>query len=731
MNLVGYTATALSRNDIEDTPTNKNVVDFAVVELKDLSGNLVTIYDDALGANPETQKTCDTNGQVTFFAEVGDYDLEINGKAQRINLSSGLADFISTKTDESVQDFIDTFALKIFQSPADDLTEIKTRTLLGGEVYEVRKVSDNSFADIYTDKEGLNPIPQDGTSNVSGSDGAIEFYIADEMYYINSGSASSNFNVGNLDSSITIRKLGYKFGEDAKPYILKAATLGYKKIILPKGAVKLSQFDLTSTVSGVEVTGAGSGFAYTPSTVIEPFSAGQTDLFISQSGVGGVDNVKFSKFKIAGGFNTDYGIRQLSGAGWEYEDLQGDGCKEWILWSEQGLNSYNRIYLKPDRALSTGGLMAYSDYFMSKVEVSGGGTGFWLSAGGGRFTDCLANAQSEQCVLIKPLTSTTNHINTSVLGLYTGEVFNALESPIINVENNGASRVRDVQFSNLHTVSAQGTGGEKHNIHCKITNADRVTFNAWQALGIGSFENATRYDAGGLHLSGCNDIKLASGMIYDISKAAIKVENSSLQIGGAFAVKNWGGAFATGKDSAAIQCSDSTSRVSIGNMEFINERVSALKAIDADNGIFFSISTPVVRLFGTLPQNVFEFTSNEPAYSVKQANDNTLYMFGSRCTYKGQFSSTSGGGSFSIVTLPNISQNASYEINIQQVSNGANATTGNIFTFESTCGVCTTGNTNSTTSLQNNFTNTGLDVGVDIGTGYGVTTWQYSITRSV
>ncbi|AKN44337.1 hypothetical protein [Pseudoalteromonas phage Pq0] len=195
MNLVGYTATALSRNDIEDTPTNKNVVDFAIVELKDLQGNLVVMYDDAEGLNPEKQKICDTDGQVTFFAEIGDYDLEINGKAQRINLSSGLASFISTKTDESVQDFVDSFALKIFQSPTDGgLTEIQTRTVDAGEVYEVRKTSDDSLATIYSDAAGTTEILQDGTDNKSGSDGVVEFYISNGDYYIDYNSVSSGFS---------------------------------------------------------------------------------------------------------------------------------------------------------------------------------------------------------------------------------------------------------------------------------------------------------------------------------------------------------------------------------------------------------------------------------------------------------------------------------------------------------------------------------------------------------
>ena len=87
MNLVGYTTTALSRNDIIDTPTNKNIVDFSIVELKDYDGNLVTIYDDIKGTNPETQKSCDADGQLTFFAEAGDYILEVNGIPQYITIS--------------------------------------------------------------------------------------------------------------------------------------------------------------------------------------------------------------------------------------------------------------------------------------------------------------------------------------------------------------------------------------------------------------------------------------------------------------------------------------------------------------------------------------------------------------------------------------------------------------------------------------------------------------------
>lgn len=106
------------------------------------------------------------------------------------------AEFVATKTTENAQDFIDSFALKIFQSPTDGLTEINTRTLLGGEVYQVRKVIDDSLATIYSDKEGLSPVTQNGTSNVSDSDGVVEFYIADGDYYVEAGGSRSDFSTG-------------------------------------------------------------------------------------------------------------------------------------------------------------------------------------------------------------------------------------------------------------------------------------------------------------------------------------------------------------------------------------------------------------------------------------------------------------------------------------------------------------------------------------------------------
>jgi len=112
------------------------------------------------------------------------------------------AEFVATKTTESAQDFIDSFALKVFQSPAGGaLTEIQTRTVETGDAYEVRKTSDDSLATIYSDSAGAAEIIQNGTDNVSSVDGVVDFYIADGDYYIEVAGIKGNFKVSSGSTS--------------------------------------------------------------------------------------------------------------------------------------------------------------------------------------------------------------------------------------------------------------------------------------------------------------------------------------------------------------------------------------------------------------------------------------------------------------------------------------------------------------------------------------------------
>lgn len=102
----------------------------------------------------------------------------------------------------NVQDFIDSFELKVFQSPTTSSTTlIESYTKQPNQVFEVRKTSDDTLATIYSDEAGTTEIVQNGTNNISGSDGVVEFYITAGDYYIEVGSTISNFAAENLNLS--------------------------------------------------------------------------------------------------------------------------------------------------------------------------------------------------------------------------------------------------------------------------------------------------------------------------------------------------------------------------------------------------------------------------------------------------------------------------------------------------------------------------------------------------
>lgn len=133
-----------------------------------------------------------TRARVYSGATLTDYVFE-NGVWQVLSIT---AVQVLLNTTSTVQSFVDSFALKVFQSPTSTgLTEIQTRTASGSEVYEVRSTLDGSLATIYSDASGLNKIPQDSSANVSNSDGVVSFYIASGFYSISSSNVTSKFSV--------------------------------------------------------------------------------------------------------------------------------------------------------------------------------------------------------------------------------------------------------------------------------------------------------------------------------------------------------------------------------------------------------------------------------------------------------------------------------------------------------------------------------------------------------
>ncbi len=196
----------------------------------DTDGDLIAVgtLDEIAKPTDGINLTVQINVKLQTAAQV-DVFYDNQGAIDFEGLRNRNASALNTNTTESTQDFIDSFALKTFQSPTDGLTEINTRTLSGGEVYEVREVSDDSLATIYSDVAGTTEIVQNGTDNVSGSDGVVEFYIDNGGYYIEVGSVKSNFNANynrEIKSTEVFANLKLQAGSKVKTKQYSEAILG-------------------------------------------------------------------------------------------------------------------------------------------------------------------------------------------------------------------------------------------------------------------------------------------------------------------------------------------------------------------------------------------------------------------------------------------------------------------------------------------------------------------------
>lgn len=175
-----------------------------------ISKNLAAQEDLLFGEGLQSQKRAGGNYVVSkiraiypvnSLEELNSLDPDKFPKA-RLYTDNGVEDYIYTNgqyirvTDSSLK-------LKIFQSPTNNLTKVSTFAGGVGVVYEVRKTSDNSLATIYSDKGGVNPITQNGTSNISDANTEVVFYIADGDYTVTINTVSTGFMVGVSSKNVT------------------------------------------------------------------------------------------------------------------------------------------------------------------------------------------------------------------------------------------------------------------------------------------------------------------------------------------------------------------------------------------------------------------------------------------------------------------------------------------------------------------------------------------------
>ena len=531
------------------------------------------------------------------------------------------------------------------------------------------------------------------------------------------------------DMGKTLKQLGWPVGSDISPYLISAASTGVKKVILPRGILYASQINIDQTFSGMAILGAGSGFAYTPATTIRPIAT-QDYIFSSATGLPGCDNVKLKGIYLDGNSVCKIGVNQLSGAAWRFDDIRTSNFTEWGLYSEQGLNEYSVIYgdghYNSGASHSLGCFYLYSDYSCYHIEATGGAEPIKIGAGGGRIVNAWANSGTESCLSLIPLNSSTNHINTSITNLYAGETFGgSVQKPIIKIVGTAGNKVRDVQIGTSHIANAQTIPAHINDM-IYAEYAQDLTLANIAALGYESYQSATCVTSSFLTAVNSNDIVIGSGIIRGITKNPIKLTSSTVTIGDAVRFVNWGGAQATGDEKYCIRATDSASKVIVNSPTFINLLDSEAPILRSPSGVNWSVGTLNVEIPGS---TYAAFDASPPPYRLKLAGDVKTFKFGGEVTYYGTFSSAAGGGLNVIKTFASSAEDHCYQVTIQQAGTGANATSGKFFINGTLSGAITEGNTNAIASLQNTFSASGLDLRVNIGTGYGVTTWVYQITR--
>lgn len=70
---------------------------------------------------------------------------------------------------------------------------------VSGQVYQVFNTND-TLAPIFSDAAGTSPINQDGISNISNTDGGVEFYITSGNYYLKVGVKTIYFDTSNINN---------------------------------------------------------------------------------------------------------------------------------------------------------------------------------------------------------------------------------------------------------------------------------------------------------------------------------------------------------------------------------------------------------------------------------------------------------------------------------------------------------------------------------------------------
>nr|DAJ10483.1 MAG TPA: tailspike protein [Bacteriophage sp.] len=361
---------------------------------------------------------------------------------------------------------------------------------------------------------------------------------------------------------------------DQTPAILKAIDAGVRRIVLPKGELRMSPCTIPGYTQGLTFVGQGANQAYSGTTVIKPLNDGQNYIFGSGDTNDGQDSIKFENIQFDGEWRCNHAILHTRGAGWYYEKLTGKRFNTWFIYDGQGLARFRDIYCEATDAsdisirATGGGIRVYSDSVLDTVEVYGGSCPLRLSAGGNRASNIFCNGGYDiGAIALEPQDTSTNHINTALSNIYIGESTNTsgVAIPILALYGNSVRKVESVQISNAHFVHASTT----LNTNMTVIRADKVNgfvMSSFDALAMGEYSTSSRRTYNFLNATNSTSMLFSAGSIRGVNNNPIVLgDGCSLSID-AVEFNGWGTNSDSGTENkAAIRTTSSDARCVIGS----------------------------------------------------------------------------------------------------------------------------------------------------------------------
>lgn len=485
-----------------------------------------------------------------------------------------------------------------------------------------------------TQQKDLHPFVPTGSFGSGASfTSALQVFEYNDEYYSYKGPISPGSTVPETPSSDVNWKKepvsdyieNYGGGvhvADQTPAILRAIDAGVRRIILPKGELRMSPCTIPGYTQGLTFLGQGANQAYSGTTVIKPLNNGQNYIFGSGDTNDGQDSIKFENIQFDGEWRCNHAILHTRGAGWYYEKLTGKRFNTWFIYDGQGLARFRDIYCEATDAsdisirATGGGIRVYSDSVLDTVEVYGGSCPLRLSAGGNRASNIFCNGGYDiGAIALEPQDTSTNHINTALSNIYIGETTNTsgVSIPILALYGNSVRKVESVQISNAHFVHASTA----LNTNMTAIRADKVNgfvMSSFDALGMGEYSTPSRRTYNFLNATNSTSMAFSSGSIRGVNGNPIVLGSASSLTIDAVEFNGWGTNSDSGTENkAAIRTTASDARCVIGSSCGFTASQTDSYAVCAYNE--FTVSASILNI---------NYSSSTIFYP---ANVNYSYMF--------------------------------------------------------------------------------------------------------